>query len=178
MTLRQILLPSILIALLSLGMLAVLVIYIPPTLPTVALALLLVTLAIAAVTAPILGRIQQRIAPPSRADELPRLAIRQGLWAGLYVATLLILRLLHLLDPIFALVLLALFILIENFLQTRASWQQTSPKPKKRPPGSASATPRTRRSASSFQRTASSARKQSKRSAKPQKAHTKTSKKK
>ncbi len=128
MTLRQIVLPCILIAILGLAALAALIYYTAPTAATILLALMLTGLSTAAATAPLLGRIQQKIEPKTPAAILPRLAIRQGIWAGLYAIFILILHLQKLLDPIFAIVLLVIFILLENFLQTR-----TEPAPPTRP---------------------------------------------
>jgi len=120
MTLRQIVLPCILVAILGLAALAALVYYTAPTTATILLALMLSGLSTAAATAPLLGRIQQKIEPKTPTSSLPRLAIRQGIWAGLYAIFILILHLQKLLDPIFAIVLLVIFILLENFLQTRS----------------------------------------------------------
>lgn len=176
MTLRQIVIPCILIALLSVAMLAALVIYTPPSTPTMTLAMILTILAITAAAAPILGRIQQKIAPPTRPTDLPYLAIRQGFWMGLYLVALLVLYLRNLLDPIFALVLFTLFILIENFLQTRANWRQPRPKQKtsSTKPGAKASS---RRPAAKFRRTGTQPRKQSKSKAKTTKIHPKSSKK-
>ncbi|NOZ49493.1 MAG: hypothetical protein GXP37_05505 [Chloroflexi bacterium] len=151
MTLRQIVVPCILITILGAGALAAFTYYNPPSFAAMVLALMLVGITTAAATAPVLGRVQQKIVPQTPASVLPRLAIRQGIWAGLYVISLIILHLQNLLDAIFMLVLFIIFMLLENFLQTRGDIPTT---PTRRPRSGRS--PRQRPSATaktSFQST-------------------------
>ncbi|RME85319.1 MAG: hypothetical protein D6775_03120 [Caldilineae bacterium] len=120
MSLRRTYLLALFVGLLSWAALAALVYYRPPEPPLPWVALLLLTLATATTTVPLWGRVQQRLTPTISPDALRVIALREGLWAGLFVAGYLLLRVSGLLDSVLLLVLLTLFVLLENFFQGRS----------------------------------------------------------
>ena len=97
---------------------------------------MLIVIAITGTTAPLWGRIQQRLTPDIEDETLRWTALRQGLWLGLFVAALIFFRISGLLDWILVLVLGFLFVLLETFLQQRKQWREmrVSNKPKKQQP--------------------------------------------
>ena len=119
---------SLLVGLLSWGALAAVVYYLSPDSHwNQAMALLLLVVAISATAAPLWGRVHRRLSPESKQPVL-RVAFRQGLWSGLFIAILLIFHFVGLLDWILVLVTLMLFALLEAFLQQRYQWRSAKGK--------------------------------------------------
>lgn len=126
-------LSSFTIGLLAWGGLAALVVYTKPETPLhIFAALGLLIIAIGGTTTPLWGRIQRRISSPEETGSTPKLAMRQGLWAGMFIASVLMFRFFGLDDWILILVLLILFVMLETFLQQRARWRQIKQKRKER----------------------------------------------
>lgn len=119
MSLRRLLLISWTLALLCWGALAAIVHLFAPSQVWQAVALVLATAGAATTTTPLWWRVQQRLDAQVKVEALPRLAARQGLWAGLFVGLVLLLRLLQALDGALVLVLLALFVMLEMLIQQR-----------------------------------------------------------
>jgi hypothetical protein len=134
MSTRTAYISSLTLGLLSWGALAALVNYTKPdALPQLAAGLALLMVAISATTMPIWGRIHQRLTSKPQ-DPILKIAVRQGLWAGLFVAILLTFHFVGLLDWILVLVTLMLFVLLEAFLQQRDRWKNTDQKTTSPPP--------------------------------------------
>ena len=139
MSIRLAYVSSLILGILCWGALAALINYTKPdAMPQLAAALFLLVVAIGATTMPFWGRIYQRTTAQAQ-DPIVKTAVRQGLWAGLFVATLLVFHFVGLLDWILVLVTLILFVLLEAFLQQRSRWkgggtktQTQKPKPQKR----------------------------------------------
>ncbi len=103
------------IALLSCGGLGYVILTQSPSPLTKALFFPLLFLAVASVIIPCLVWLRRRL---GQEDE-PGVVLRQGAWAGLYVSLCAGLQLARLLDAIVALVLAAIFVLLEMFLLQR-----------------------------------------------------------
>ncbi|MCO6451045.1 MAG: hypothetical protein J5I90_09700 [Caldilineales bacterium] len=179
---------SILIAILAWVGLALMFNYLEPLRSYQALAIPLVIIAVGGTTAPLWRTLQRRITPDRDDSKLNRMAVRQGLWAGLFVAILLTLRVFRVLDWVLVLVAAALFIMLEVFIQQREQWKQVQSRMPRNSRSSGSSrsqsspTPPTQSgaSAASFSRTAStkttkSRKKTSGQSAKPNKPGPKSS---
>lgn len=135
MSLRRLLLISWALALLFWGALAAIVHFFAPSQVWQAAALALVAAAVTATTTPLWWRVQQRLDAQTPQAELPWLALRQGLWAGLFAGVVLLLRLLQALDGALVFVLLALFVMLEMLIQQRQQQaQQPAPPPAAAPP--------------------------------------------
>lgn len=119
MSTRSAIIISLLIGSLAWGALAALIMLAGPHPSYVALALALTAIALAATSIPMWLRLQQRIAPHIGKRDLLAAATREGIWTGLFVAALLVLRVFRFLDWVLALVLLVLFAMLEVFLQQR-----------------------------------------------------------
>lgn len=122
---------SLLVALLAGAGLAALVNYTKPSSPGIMLAAPLVVLVVGGLSMPLWLLAQRRLTPTLPARLLVRTAGREGLWSGLYAALLVGLRVFGSLDWVMVVVLAALFIMLELFLQQR---QQPQPAPKKAAP--------------------------------------------
>jgi len=139
MSIRIAYISSLVLGLFCWGALAALLIYTKPdAIPQLAAALLLLMVAIGATTMPFWGRIHQRLTSNSQ-EPVVNIAIRQAVWAGLFVAILLVFHFVNLLDWILVLVTVILFVLLEAFLQQRSRWnggekktRTQNPKPPKR----------------------------------------------
>ncbi len=150
MSIRIAYISSLALGLLSWGALAALINYTKPdAVPQLAATLLLLVVAISATTMPFWGRIHQRLTSQAQ-ESIVKTAVRQGLWAGLFVAVLLVFHFVNLLDWILVLVTLVLFVLLEAFLQQRSRWngsgnktQPQKPKPPKRSRSTTASAPRT-----------------------------------
>lgn len=122
---------SLLIALLAGIGLAALANYTKPNSLAIILAGPLLVLLVGGLSMPVWLLAQRRLTPKLPTRLLVRTALREGLWSGLYVTLLAGLRVFGYLDWVMVLVLAALFIMLELFLQQR---QQPPPAPKKDPP--------------------------------------------
>ena len=129
MSIRTAYISSLALGLLSWGALAALANYTKPdAFPQLAGGLVLLLVAISATTMPFWGRIHQRLTSKSQ-DPILKIAMRQGLWAGLFVVILLVFHFVDLLDWILVLVTLMLFVLLEAFLQQRGRWNNVDTRP-------------------------------------------------
>ncbi|NOX62902.1 MAG: hypothetical protein GXP42_13310 [Chloroflexi bacterium] len=126
----------------------------PPVDGLVALALLLLFLAIAAGSAPIWYRVQQRWSPKTATGSLPYIATRQGVWTGLFVSMVIFLRIFRLLDWVLVFVLFTLLVMTEVFLQQRRQLREIRK-------SSTKTVRRSRSSAPTYQRAKSASRKRS-----------------
>ncbi len=156
---------SLALGLLCWGALAAILIYTKPdAIPQLGGALLLLVVAISASTMPFWGRIHQRINSTSQ-EPTVKTAVRQGVWAGLFVAILLVFHFVGLLDWILVLVTLILFALLEAFLQQRSRWNSGGKKAQTQKPltaqRSSSSTASAHRTSYSMARTKQSSTKKS-----------------
>ncbi len=126
---RTVVIVSFVVALLAWAGLAALVMYAQPAPTLIAIAAPIIVLAVGASATPLWLLVQRRLAPAVEQKALGRVALREGLWTGLYTAALAFLRLNGFLDWVLALVLLVIFVLLETFLQQRSQRQQTPRKP-------------------------------------------------
>ncbi len=137
MSIRAAYISSLVLGLLCWGALAALLNYTKPdSIPQLATALFLLVVAIGATTMPIWGRVHQRLTANVQ-EPVVKTAVRQGVWAGLFVAILLVFHFVGLLDWILVLVTLILFVLLEAFLQQRSRWNgggKKTPTAKSKPP--------------------------------------------
>lgn len=78
----------------------------------------LVTLALAGTAAPLLRLLHCRLIPRKKRPG-PFVALRQGLWVGLFFAVCAALQLARQLDWVLALILALVFVLLERFVQRR-----------------------------------------------------------
>lgn len=130
---------SLFVALLAGAGFAALVNYTKPSTPGILLALPLLILIVVGLSIPIWLLIQRRLAPKLASGVLVRTALREGLWSGLYAALLILLRVFGYLDWVMVVVLAALFIMLELFLQQRQRPQQAVKKAEPAPKPSPSA---------------------------------------
>ncbi len=108
--------------------LAVVVYYEPPTSFWTVVALGLVVMAVMGVTAPLWRLALRRIMPALDEGEITRMSFRFGLWSGIFVASLILLKILGFMDSILILAILGLLIMLEMFLQQNTSHKRTSRK--------------------------------------------------
>lgn len=132
---------SLFVALLAGAGLAALVNYTQPASVWMALAAPLLAVAVTGLSIPLWLLVQRRLTPKLPRGPLVRTALREGLWSGLYVTLLAALRVFGYLDWVMVMVLAALFIMLELFLQQRRQHQQAAQKvPAVTKPSSASPT--------------------------------------
>ncbi len=117
---------SLLVGLLATASLAYLIIQVPPSTLHQLMALLLVILMVMGLSAPIWRRILRKFIPRAKERETAIMGIRFGLWTGLFIATLLLLRVMHFMDRILILAILVLLIMIEMFLQQHAAQKRNA----------------------------------------------------
>lgn len=164
---------SLALGLLCWGALAALINYTKPdAIPQLAAVLVLLIVAISATTMPFWGRVHQRLTTQTQ-EPIVKTAMRQGLWAGLFVAVLLVFHFVGLLDWILVLVTLILFVLLEAFLQQRSRWHERGrktptqkPKPPKRSRSSTASAHRTSNSMARTKKTSTPKRGKGKKSSK------------
>ena len=113
---------------LSLAGLGVVVNYLPPSRALTALALLLILLVVAGLTAPLWRLILRRITSGRTDWEVTVMGLRFGLWSGIFVTSVVLLKLLGFMDRVLILALLALLIMIEMFFQQNAASKRPSRK--------------------------------------------------
>ena len=112
---------SVLVAMAAWAGLAGLVRQFQPTPPLLAAALALVAIAVAGTTVPFWYLLQRRLAPKRNPKTWVGVALREGVWTGLFAAALLFLRLNDLLNGVLVLVLAVVLFLLETFLQQRGA---------------------------------------------------------
>ncbi len=117
---------SLLIGLLSLAGLGALIYLEPPNNTRIALGLALVVLAAMGLTAPIWRQIMKKVTPKSSDREVTLVGLRLGLWTGIFLASIAVLKLINFLDRVLVLAILALLIMIEMFLQQNAAKKRAS----------------------------------------------------
>ena len=132
MTARMIRLSALGLGVLAAAGLGVLAYAVPPSPPWIALALLLIALTVMGLSASVWGLIVHKLAPKSSAESAMLMGLRLGLWTGLFVASVLLLQLLGFTDRVLILVILALLIMIETFLQQNAARKKTGKRSRRR----------------------------------------------
>jgi hypothetical protein len=63
----------------------------------------------------------KKVSPKSSSSEVTVMGLRLGLWSGIFVASVILLRILNFMDRVLILAVLALLIMIEMFLQQNAA---------------------------------------------------------
>ncbi len=112
---------SVLVAMAAWAGLAGMVRQFQPAPPLLAAALALVAIAVAGTTMPFWYLLQRRLAPKRNPKTLVGVAVREGVWTGLFAAALLFLRVNDLLNGVLVLVLAVVLFLLETFLQQRGA---------------------------------------------------------
>jgi hypothetical protein len=112
---------SLLVGVASLAGLAALINLEQPSKWLIGLGLLLVVLAMLGFTAPVWRLIMKKVSPKSSSSEVTVMGLRLGLWSGIFVASVILLRILNFMDRVLILAVLALLIMIEMFLQQNAA---------------------------------------------------------
>jgi len=108
---------SLLVAILATAGLAALVINLPPQPFFVAVALALIVLVVGGFTAPVWRILLKKMLVKTPEREVIMMGVRFGLWSGLFVASLVILNIIHFVDRVLIIAILALLIMLEMFLQ-------------------------------------------------------------
>lgn len=121
---RSAILISVLMAVAAWAGLAALVRQLQPTPGLLAAALALVAIGVAGATMPFWYLLQRRLAPKRNPKSLTGVALREGVWTGLFAAALLFLRVRDLLNGVLVLVLAVVLFLLETFLQQRRASRQ------------------------------------------------------
>jgi len=117
MNTRLVILISLLVGALSGAGLAALVYYEPPTGVFTALALLLIVLTVMGLSGPAWGAVLRRMTPKTAGRAVVVMGMRFGLWSGVFLASLALLKVLGFMDRVLVLAILGLLIMIEMFLQ-------------------------------------------------------------
>ncbi len=124
---------GLVMGLLTMISLAFLITQFPPSISHQLLALILILLMVVGFTTPIWRRILRKFIPSAREEETASMGLRFGLWTGLFIATLLFLRVMHFMDRILILAILALLIMIEMFLQQHAAQKRAKQRSRRSP---------------------------------------------
>jgi len=101
--------------------LILLFLYAPISPSFVALALLLVVFAVMGLSGPVWWLILRKLMPQMDIREVVAMGARFSLWSGIFLASLMILKMLGFIDSILILAILALLIMIEMFLQQNSA---------------------------------------------------------
>ncbi len=97
-----------------------------------AAALLLILLAVAGLTAPLWRRLLRKLVSGKAGEgEITVMGVRFGVWTGLFIAGLVLLRALNFTDRVLILAILALLIMIEMLLQQRAASKRGARRPRR-----------------------------------------------
>ena len=123
---RAIMVGSLVTGALASAGLAALVIYMPPTTVWTALALALIVVIVMGFSAPVWRAVLHRFMPKKDAREITILGFRFGLWSGIFIASIFLLRIMGFTDRVLILAILALLIMIEMFLQQSGTRKKTS----------------------------------------------------
>ena len=89
----------------------------PPTPFWTVVALGLIIMVITAATTPLWRRVLRRLTPTVAEHTIDIMGFRFGLWSGIFVASIVLLKIMDFLDGILILAILALLIMLEMFLQ-------------------------------------------------------------
>ncbi len=103
--------------------LAALVYSVPPTRFRVAIALFLIGVMTIGFTYPLWVVLLRKLLPGKAKDDLLVMGLRFGVWSGIFVTSLFLLKFLHFLDRVVILAILALLMMVETLLQQRQSAQ-------------------------------------------------------
>jgi flagellar basal body-associated protein FliL len=122
---------SLLVGLLSLAGLGALIYLEPPNSNRIALGLVLVVLAVMGITAPVWRQAMKKATPKSSDREVTLVGLRLGLWSGIFLASIAMLKLVNFLDRVLVLAILALLIMIEMFLQQNAAKKRAARRSKR-----------------------------------------------
>ena len=117
---------SLLMGALALAGLGALIYLEKPSTFRIALGLLLIVLMVMGLTAPFWRLFMKKIIPGNTGDDATAAGLRLGLWSGIFVASVLLLRITNFMDRVLVLAILALLIMIEMFLQQNAAKKRTS----------------------------------------------------
>ncbi len=97
-----------------------------------AAALLLILLAVAGLTEPLWRRLLRKLVSGKAGEgEITVMGVRFGVWTGLFIAGLVLLRALNFTDRVLILAILALLIMIEMLLQQRAASKRGARRPRR-----------------------------------------------
>ncbi|HEY81322.1 MAG TPA: hypothetical protein G4O05_09660 [Caldilineae bacterium] len=111
--------------------LAALIIQVPPAPLYKAAALTLILIAVAGVAAPLWRRLLRQLIGKANDREIAAMGLRFGVWTGLFIASLVLLRVIHFLDRVLILAILLLLIMIEMFLQQHAARKRRARRPRR-----------------------------------------------
>jgi len=117
---------SLLISIVALAGLITLIIYVPPTRLWLALAIFLVMLVVGGLFVPIWQMILHRFLSQQNEQEINFMGWRFGLWTGIFVASLIGLKILGFADRVLILAIFALLMMLEMFLQQNSIRQRSS----------------------------------------------------
>ncbi len=113
---------SLFVGLAAAAGLTAMIIQLPPSPLYEAAALLFILLAVAGLTAPLWRRLLRKLMGGKAGEgEITVMGVRFGMWTGLFVASLVLLRVLAFTDRVLILAILVLLIMVEMFLQQRAA---------------------------------------------------------
>ena len=128
---RLLMFGSLLMGVLSLAGLGALIYLEAPSNTWIAAGLLLVVLTIMGFTAPLWRLVMKKIIPGNNGDGATMAGLRLGLWSGIFVASVLLLKIVNFMDRVLILAILAMLIMIEMFLQQNAAKKRTSKRGKR-----------------------------------------------
>lgn len=117
---------SLLISIVALAGLITLIIYVPPTRLWLTLAIFLVMLVVGGLFVPIWQMILHRFLSQQNEQEINFMGWRFGLWTGIFVASLIGLKILGFADRVLILAIFALLMMLEMFLQQNSIRQRSS----------------------------------------------------
>ena len=128
---RLLMFGSLLLGALSLAGLGALIYLENPSTILIAAVLLLIVLTVMGFTAPLWRLIMKKIIPGNRENDATAAGLRLGLWSGIFVASVLLLKIVNFMDRVLILAILAMLIMIEMFLQQNAAKKRTSERGKR-----------------------------------------------
>ena len=106
--------------------LAALIFYLPPATSSVALAIFLVLLTVMGFSTPVWRLVLHKILPKQNNRKVDIMSWRFGLWSGIFIASLVLLKILGFMDRVLILAILALLIMLEMFLQQNSVRKQST----------------------------------------------------
>lgn len=121
---------SLFVGIISAAALAAMIIQFPPSPIYEIVALLLILLAISGLTTPLWRRLLHKFLPKADAREIMVMSTRFGLWTGMFLASLVLLRVLNFMDRVLILAILVLIIMVEMLLQQRARSHHSRRRPR------------------------------------------------
>jgi len=119
---------SMTVGILAVVGLGALVYYEPPTSLFTALALFLVLVAVSGVTSPFWRLLLRKVFSRRNEQEVTKVSLRFGLWTGVFIASVMLLKVLDFMDRVLILAVLALLIMLEMFFQQNEARKRPSRK--------------------------------------------------